>query len=33
MLLMKKGIISKKEFLDELEQVEGAMEEHQGEQF
>jgi hypothetical protein len=30
-LLTKKGIISKKEFLDELEQVEGAMEEHQGE--
>jgi hypothetical protein len=30
-LLKKKGIISKKEFLDELEQVEGAREEHQGE--
>jgi hypothetical protein len=30
-LLKKKGIISKKEFLDESEQVEGAREEHQGE--
>ena len=28
-LLMKKGIITKKEFLDELEQVAGEMEEKQ----
>ena len=30
-LLMKKGIITKKEFLDELKLVAKEMEEHQGE--
>jgi hypothetical protein len=30
-LLVKKGIITKKEFLDELELVAGEMEGHQGE--
>jgi hypothetical protein len=32
-LLTKKGIISKREFVDELDQVAGEMEVHQGEEF
>ena len=32
-LLMKKGIISKREFIDELELVVAEMGEHQGEEF
>ena len=30
-LLIKKGIITKREFIDELEQLSGDMEEHQSE--
>ena len=32
-LLIKKGIITKREFIDELEQLSGDMEEHQSEEF
>ena len=32
-LLMKKGFITRKEFVDELDQVAGEMEMHQGEEF